>query len=110
MRLYQLKSTINSGKFPKDHPHFGGANLIITDDPNRKHHQWDIVIQTVHAGALSWLVVELKNIFEDSLNYRNKFDFYPYIGKLIQESVKANDDLFETMLYIVEKLEDEWEK
>jgi hypothetical protein len=34
--------------------------------------------------------------------------FYPYIGELIQASVKANDDLFDTMLFVVDKIEEDW--
>jgi len=103
-----LKVSINSGQFPTDFPHFGGANLIITNDENRHYHESDTVIYTEHASALSWLVVELKKIYDSNLNYRNKYDFYPYIGILIQSSVKHNDDLFETMLFVVEKIEEDW--
>jgi hypothetical protein len=37
-----------------------------------------------------------------------RYDFYPYIGELIQASVKAYDDLFETMLFVVDKIEEDW--
>lgn len=106
--IEKLKSLIESGNFPTDFPHFGGANLIITNDPNRNYHEADIVVYTDHAAALSWLVVELKKIYNESLNFRNKYDFYPYIGQLIQASVKYNYDLFETMLIVVEKIEEDW--
>jgi hypothetical protein len=106
--IHELKLKINSGNFPTDFPHFGGANLIITNDPNRNFHDGDVVVYTNHAAALSWLVVELKKIYDESLNFRNKYDFYPYIGQLIQASVKHNDDLFETMLFVVEKIEEDW--
>jgi hypothetical protein len=105
-----LREQIEKGHFPTDFPHFGGANLIITNDPNRNFHEADVVVYTDHAAALSWLVVELKKIYDDSLNFRNKYDFYPYIGQLIQASVKHNDDLFETMLYVVDKIEEEWKE
>jgi hypothetical protein len=106
--LNTLRDAINSGKFPIDFPHFGGANLIITDDEKRHYHEMDRVIYTAHASALSWLVIELKKIFDSNLNYQNKNDFYPYIGILIQSSLKHNDDLFETMLFVVEKIEEDW--
>jgi hypothetical protein len=57
------------------------------------------VVYSEHAGALSWLVVELKKVYDCKLNYLNKYDFYPYISELIQASIITNDDLFETMLY-----------
>jgi len=103
-----LKEKINSGTFPKNYPHFGGANLIITDDSSRKFDERTQVIYTAHASALSWLIDELKTIYNAQLNSLNKYDFYPSIGELIQESVNANDDLFETMLYVVDRINDEW--
>ncbi len=107
-QIENLRTSINSGQFPTDFQHFGGANLIITNDENRHYHESDTVIYTKHASALSWLVVELKKIYDSNLNFRNKYDFYPYIGILIQSSVKHNDDLFDTMLFVVEKIEEDW--
>lgn len=43
----------------------GGANLIITDDPNYMGLPHDTRILTENAAELSWLVFELKEIFED---------------------------------------------
>ena len=106
--IEKLKSLIDQGKFPTDFPHFGGANLIITNDPNRNYHEADVVVYTDHAAAVSWLVIELKKIYDESLNFRNKYNFYPYIGELIQASVNANDDLFETMLFVMDKIEEDW--
>jgi hypothetical protein len=103
-----LKDIIKTGQFPTDFLHFGGANLIITNDENRHYLDGDIVIYSTHASALSWLVIELKKIYDSNLNYRNKYDFYPYIGVLIQSSVKHNDDLFDTMLFVVDKIEEDW--
>lgn len=34
--------------------------------------------------------------------------FIHNIGQLIQSSVNANDDLFETMLFVVDKIEEDW--
>ena len=106
--IASLKSIVEQGKFPTEFPHFAGANLIITNDPNRNFHEGDVVVYSEHASALSWLVVELKKIYDTKLNSLNKYDFYPYIGELIQASVNANDDLFETMLFVVDKIEEDW--
>ena len=103
-----LKSIVEQGKFPTDFPHFGGANLIITDDPKRNFHEGDTVIYSKHASALSWLVVQLKEIYNSELDYINKYDFYPYIGELIQSSVNVNDELLETMLYVIKKIKEDW--
>lgn len=106
--LLELTEKINSGSFPKIFPHFGGANLIITNDLNRNFQDGDLIIYSDHASALSWLVLELKRIYDSRLNSLNKYDFYPYIGELIQASLNANDDLFETMLFVVQKIKEDW--
>ncbi len=107
-KLEILKTKINSGQFPDDYPHFGGANLIITDSPNRNYHDGDIVVYSMHATALSWLVFELKEIYNNEIDYINKYDFYPYIGALINNTLKRQEPLFETMLLVVEEIESEW--
>jgi hypothetical protein len=105
-KIDMLRTQINEGKFPSEFPHFGGANLIITNDHNRKFHEGDTVIYSEYASALSWLVVQLKEINNSELDYINKYDFYPHIGDLIQSSLNANDELLETMLFVVEKMKE----
>ncbi len=107
-KIDKLKAQINNGKFPTEFPHFGGANLIITDDPNRNGYDHDVVICSEHAAALSWLVTELKNIYHEKIDYMNKYEFYPYIGELIKNTLKQQELLFETMLHVVEKIESDW--
>jgi hypothetical protein len=108
MKIIELKSKINSGQFPNDFPHFGGANLIITNDTARNFHEGDIVVYSEHASALSWLVTELKKIYHEEIDYMNKYEFYPYIGELINNTLKRQKLLFETMLHVVEKIESDW--
>jgi hypothetical protein len=107
-KIKSLKDKINSGQFPSDFPHFGGANLIITNDTQRNYHKGDIVVCSEHASALSWLVVELKKIYNDEIDSLNKYDFYPYIGELIKNTLKRQELLFETMLHVVEEIENDW--
>lgn len=108
MKIQELKTKINSGQFPNDFPHFGGANLIITNDSKRNFHEGDIVVFSEHASALSWLVTELKKIYKVEINYKNKYDFYTYIGDLIKNTLKRQELLFETMLHVVEEIENDW--
>jgi hypothetical protein len=107
-KLNDLIEKIENGKFPTEFPHFAGADLIITNDPKRNFHEGDSVIYSDHAAALSWLIAELKTIYDAQLNWANKYDFYPVIGQLIKASVEDNDDLFETMLYVVHRIEENW--
>ena len=105
-----MRAVIESGNFPNKFPEFGGANLIITKDKNRNYHEGDIIVFSEHAPALSWLVIQLKNIYDKEIDYINKYDFYPSIGKLINQTLTRQELLFEVMLNIVDELEKEWGK
>lgn len=107
-KLSTLRQQIEKGKFPKKFPEFGGANLIITKDVNRNYYDHDIVVYSEHASALSWLVTELKNIYDSEIDYLNKYDFYPSIGIIINNTLTRQELLFETMLHIVDEIEKEW--
>ncbi len=106
--ITELKTLIEQGKFPKKFRHFGGANLIITDDPNRNFHEGDVVVYSLHAGPLSWLVEQLKEIYLEKMDYMNKYEFYPSIGKMINNRLKDDGLLFDVMLSIVDDVEEKW--
>jgi hypothetical protein len=73
--LENLKENLSAGNIPVNYPHFGGAGLIVTDNPTRKSHPSDLVVFTHHAGAISWLIIQLKGIYENTLDYSNKYEF-----------------------------------
>ena len=103
-KLEKLKDKIANGDFPKNFEHFGGANLIITDDKNRNHYPQDIVVLSENAGSLSWLVFELKHIFNSELDSINKYGFYTNIGNLMNSCLSDDFNLEDTMIYVVNKL------
>ena len=49
--IFELEMKIQKGQFPNEFQHFGGADLIITDEPNRPFLSGDIVIYSIHASA-----------------------------------------------------------
>ena len=106
--LEELRAKIKKGIYSKTYPHFGGANLIITDNPTYIGLPHDTSILTDHASELSWLVFELKEIFKDQIDHLNKYKFYPSIGDYINQSLDQKKNLPETMLYIIDKLEKDW--
>ena len=107
-KLNTLRNLIEQGQFPNEFPEFGGANLIITKDHGYTYYDHDVVVYSEHASALSWLVVELKTIYDSEIDYLNKYDFYPSIGILINKTLIRQELLFETMLYIVDEIEKQW--
>jgi hypothetical protein len=107
-RITELKNRVKAGDFPKEFREFGGANLIITSNPNRNFSENDVVIYTDYAQILSWLVVELKSIYDSELNYLNKYDFYPRIGELIKKSIKNNLMIIDVMIYVIDNIVIDW--
>jgi hypothetical protein len=107
-KLDKLRERIERGEFPKEYEEFGGANLIITNDPTRHCYDHDIVVHTEFSGALSWLVFQLKDVYHDDIDCMNKHGFYPSLGIMIKEKLCSPECLFETMLYIIDELEKEW--
>jgi hypothetical protein len=82
--------------------------LIITKNKNRNFREGDIVVLSEHASALSWLVAELKKIYDSEIDYINKYDFYPTIGKIILNTLIKQELLFEVMLHIIDQIEIVW--
>jgi hypothetical protein len=109
-KLDELREIIERGKFPNKFPEFSGANLIITKNKNRNYHGGDIIVISELAPALSWLVIELKKIYDIEIDYINKYDFYPSIGKLINQTLSREGLIFEVMLNIIDEIEQEWGK
>ena len=107
--IQTLRLNVEQGKFPKKHKHFAGAGLIITDDPTYTGHSDDVVICTPHAGALGWLVYELKEIYKEKIDYMNKYAFYPLIGDIIKETFSNEGELIDSMVMVIDEIERRWE-
>ena len=108
LTLNRLRQKVEKGQFPNKHEEFGGADLIITSDMNRKHDEYTTMVYTEHAAAMSWLVYQLKEIYDNDLDWRNKHDFYPVIGKLVNDSLTSQDKLFDSMLFVIDVIEETW--
>ncbi len=109
VHLELLKNKIDRGHFPKIHPHFAGANLIITDNPNRKFEDGDILILSEFAGPISWLIEQLRDIFVEKLDYYNKFKFYEEIGIILTRTLNDKEkDLFGCLNDVIAEVEANW--
>jgi hypothetical protein len=105
-KLERMKNKIANGDFPKVYELFGGANLIITNDKNRNHYPQDIVVLSENAGSLSWLVFELKHIFNSELDSINKYGFYTNIGNLMNSCINKGLNLKDTMIFVINNLKE----
>ena len=106
--LNKTKQVIENSDYPKRHKFFAGANLIITNDPNRNHHKDDILVVTQYANEISWLIYQLKEIFSDEIDYGNKYTFYPYVGEIILKEISKDNNLNLILKNILQTIEDSY--
>ncbi len=109
-KIHELYQKIEVTELPKESEIFGGANLILTNDSNRKQKEQDIVVYSTDAKTLSWFVFQLKEVFKEDLDYFNKYSFYPYIGELLNIAINQKLGLRNQMLYVLENLDEFNEK
>ena len=74
-----------------DNTYFRGSGLIITDKQEENCHN-DVVVVTQYASSLSKLIFELKKLYADRIEYLNKYDFYPTLGKAANEYLSRGDN------------------
>ena len=98
--LKKVREKVFKHKYPKKHQEFGGAGLIVTDDP-KKMGGSEVIVYHRDAQSLSWLVFQLKEIFSDSLDYMVKYHFYESIGGIYNECLRHEMSVHETMIYMV---------
>jgi hypothetical protein len=86
-----LKRRIEEGDIPKDSEEYGGGGLIITNDPNWKGHEGDLVILTEYSKEISWLVFRLQELGA----------FVPNLGVLTKLYTDNNCSLKNTLYALV---------
>jgi|SaaInl5LU_22_DNA_1037371.scaffolds.fasta_scaffold04618_6 hypothetical protein len=101
-----LLTTIAKDKYPSKHEEFGGAGIIITDDPNRVGHEHDIVVYHPQGGTLAWFVFQLKNRFELYVDAGNKYHFYSTIAESLRLFLKSGLTAKESMLMTLAKMDE----
>jgi hypothetical protein len=106
--LEALIQQIKLQNFPTEYDHFGGAELILTNEPDRPFHPGDTVVYSAHASELSWLVDELAKVYAAKIDYGSKYAFYPGVGKVMIDLIKSTDNLIDIMLGVVEATDNEW--
>jgi hypothetical protein len=108
MNINELKSIVEQGKFPFEYKHFAGTGLIIADDPKYTGYSDDIVLCMPHAESLSWLVHNLKDVYQDKIDYMNKFEFYYTIGLKIKEEFSNDGEFIDAMMSVNDEVERRW--
>ena len=72
-------------------PFFAGAGLIVTDRPLQECLPGKVTVVTPHAAALNRLILELKQEYAPFIDFLNKYEFYPALGRAAH-SVPEEDE------------------
>ena len=69
----------------QSHPEWSGADTRITSDfvfePTGWHDGHELFVRTIHARPLTWLFLELRDVFNPWLDASNKYGFYGSLAK-----------------------------
>jgi len=87
---------------------WGGADVIISEKTSKELNNWlgnqPLVVSfqtsaptrklvvTQHAVELSWLFIQLRELYRDRIDYISKYDFYGELAQKAIDIVKETDD------------------
>lgn len=60
---------------------FAGAGLIVTDHTPKEFVPGKVTVVTAYAESLSALIRELQQEYAPFLDFMNKYEFYPALGR-----------------------------
>ena len=110
--LNRIKDIIKyRSEIPKSEDLWGGANIIITYNnysqygKNHIFSEYDIVMRTKYCKELSWLMIELGQIYLPKLGADTRSIYYP-IGKTMNNSLNDNKDIYSVFSDALKKSED----
>ncbi len=88
---------------------FGGADIsIVSKLPTHKNSFYGdpLFVVTKFSKELSWLIFQLKDLFNEDLDYMNKYPFYGRLAESANKSININsENLTKILLDILDEAE-----
>ena len=129
-KLKLLRASIEASDYSLENiREWGGADVIITKDVERINPDWvknqPIVISeqegepqrrlvvTEYSIELSWVFMQLRDIFGESIDFYNKYHFYGSLAQSALDVISENDgqvELLNLLLQVVSSAEGFFEK
>jgi hypothetical protein len=106
MKTKNLKKIIQNNQLFKSDNLFQGAGLIISEKEIETKDQKYVYVISEYAYYYSWLIFELKKIYYNEIDFLNKYEFFPLIGKTINEAINHNLPLKDSLLFTLENVEE----
>jgi hypothetical protein len=106
--LSSVEEVITAQKVPNDGDLFAGAGLIVTDDPNCKYNEGDVLVLSPLARQISWVVYQMRSVFSDEIDYLNKLAFYPALGRSAISVSQSGKSDTEILMAVVSEAKNFW--
>ncbi len=108
--LRQIEYRIHEDSVPRGEKHFGGAGLIITDQPDHhcKDNDTKVVVSSPFAGEISWVVKRMREVFTGEIDHLNKYCFFPEMGRAALIAISSGRSRREILLAVVNAAKDFW--
>ena len=96
--LSLLNDRINCKEYKGSNYLWGGADVVIGASPPPESKGWwsnnDISIVTPYCKELSWLFIELRDIFYETplIDYLNKYEFFGRLADSASKYMESVDD------------------
>ena len=95
-RVSRYGTAVISHPYQLEMPEWTGAGVSIRSSPlgaepsSLAGFGTPFVVTTVHARAFTWLLLELRDVLGDRLDYLNKLEFYGMVAEAAQRHIAAN--------------------
>lgn len=106
--LSSVEEFISNQTIPSNLDLFAGAGLIVSDDPQRNRSAEDVFVLSPQARQISWVIYQMKSVFSDEIDYRNKLTFYPSLGRAANRAIADRLTDSEVLRAIVAEAKNFW--
>ncbi len=87
--------TEDVSKLSENTENFRGADIIVSDDPEcPSSNGWSDYIRVItpFCTEVSWLILQLKDIFREELDFVNKYHFYGAMAEAANTAIRKDSN------------------
>jgi hypothetical protein len=112
LRLERIRFRVVNGDHGSAEPWQGARVVIASEMPPREEpgfYPEPLIVRTDFPGELSWLFFELKEAFNDWVDWENKFYFYGTLGEtaiLYSDRLDGQEKVTELLLCVLDRADE----
>ena len=99
--LRELIAKQNVTRLSENTENFQGADIIVSNDPEcPSSNGWRDYTRVItpFSKEVSWLIFQLKEIFQEELDYMNKYPFYGALAEAANAAIKEGSSNLNAVL------------